>query len=1069
MRRNLFLSFILALFCSLSIFAQDRKVSGKITSADDGTGLPGVTVQLKGTSKGVLTDGNGQYSIAVPNNGGTLVYSFIGLMTQEVSIGNKSTVDVALANDEKQLSEVVITAQGIARERKALGYAATSLKASELEAKPETDVARALQGRAPGVQIAATSGLAGSGSKITIRGISSVGGDTQPLWVVDGVPISTATNETNADFRDGNITPSRSLDIDPNNIESMTVLRGLSAAVLYGSQGRNGVILVTTKGASGKATKNKFTASVSQSVFGIEAVVPEYQNKWANGFDGDYGEFFSNWGAPFSSFGTTTPFRHPYFESRALFPDRAEFQQATNYVPRAYENNVKDFFRRGVSRTTAANVGYRTEGANLNLSVANLNEDGYILNNNLTRTNISLGGNANLTKRLSMTSTFNFVKTDFKTPPVAAGTGSNSDGGASVFANLFYTPRSIDLMGLPYQNPVTGGSVYYRNNNSITNPRWILENAQQAQNTIRFFTNMSLKYDLTSWANLMYRVGYDTYTENSKYWINKGSVGYPAAAGVLATGLNRTTSGVNTLLDQTLLLNLNKRISDKLDINANIGINNRYDSYKQDGMESSNQVVYGLIAHRNFIDNNDRDFRGQNLSTSDEGLFRGIFSDVTLTYNNYLFVNLQARQDYGSNLEKANRDIFYPGVSISFIPTSAFSNFKSSILDFLKIRGGYGTSANYSTERYITRPFLTLNSNASVDQNGNVVTLALPTNAPSPGLKPELLREFEGGIEAKLFDNRIGIDLSIYDRLSNNQILSRDLDPSTGYNSTLINAGSISNKGIELGLILTPIRTRNFNWESRVNFTKNKSKVVSLPEGSKEIIVSGYSNLGNFAVEGKPFGVIKGTFVNKNENGDLLVNENGDWDISQEIGIIGDPNPDYLLSNINEFRFKNITLSGQVDFVKGGDVFSYTAGTLIGRGVAKDLESFDPTLPLVLPGVDKDGNPNTKPQTTSGVFFGNTILAGAASSTAIYDATRLRLREVSLAYTLPSKLFTKGFVKGISLSAVGSNLWWRAFNAPKSTKVDFDRTSFGTGNGSGFDFLDGPSARRYGMNVKFNF
>ncbi len=1068
MRKNLFLSFIVVLFCSISIFAQDRKVSGKITAADDGSGLPGVTVQLKGTSKGVLTDGNGQYSIVVPNNGGTLVYSFIGLMTQEVSIGNKSTIDVALANDEKQLSEVVITAQGIARERKALGYAATSLKASELEAKPETDVARALQGRAPGVQIAATSGLAGSGSKITIRGISSVTGDTQPLWVVDGVPISNATNETNADFRDGNITPSRSLDIDPNNIESMSVLRGLSATTLYGSQGRNGVILVTTKGASGRATKNKFTASVSQSVFGVEAVVPEFQNKWANGFDGDYGEFFSNWGAPFSSFGTTTPFRHPYFESRALFPDRAEFQQATNYVPQAYANNVKDFFRRGVSRTTAANVGYRTDGANINLSVANLNEDGYILNNNLTRTNISLGGNANLTKRLSMTSTFNFVKTDFKTPPVAAGTGSNSDGGASVFANLFYTPRSIDLMGLPYQNPVTGGSVYYRNNNSITNPRWILENAQQAQNTQRFFTNMSMKYDLASWANLMYRVGYDTYTEDSRYWINKGSVGYPAAAAVLATGLNRTTTGINAIIDQSVILNLNKRISDDLDIAGNVGYNNRYDSYKQDGMESSNQVVYGLISHRNFIDNNDRDFRGQNLSYKSERLIRGIFADATFSYKNAIYLNLQGRNDYASSLEADRRSQFYPGASLSIVPTSLFSNFKSSVLDFLKIRGGYGSSANFPGS-YNTRPYLSLNSNASVDPTGNVVTLALPTFLPNKGLNPEVLTEKEIGVEAKLFDNRIGIDLSFYSRLANDQILERDLDPSTGYSSTLINAGSISNKGIELGLILTPIRTRNFNWESRINFTKNKSMVESLPEGSKEIVVSGYTNLGNFAIEGKPFGVIQGTFVNKNENGDLIVNDNGDWDISQEIGIIGDPNPDYLLSNINEFRYKNITLSGQVDFVKGGDVFSYTAGTLIGRGVAKDLESFDPTLPLILPGVDKDGNPNTKPQTTSGVFFGNTILAGAASSTAIYDATRLRLREVSLSYTLPSKLFTKGFVKGIAISAVGQNLWWRAFNAPKYTKVDFDRTSFGTGNGSGFDFLDGPSARRYGMNVKFNF
>lgn len=1053
-----------ALAIVLCVWAQERTVSGKVTSAEEGSPLPGVNVVIKGTSIGTVTDSEGSYKLTVTGNDQSLVFSFIGLLTKEIPIGDQTVVNVQLTLDVRQLSEVVVTAQGIERERKALGYAATQIDASDLANKPETDVGRALQGRTPGLQILNSSGMAGSGSKINIRGISSVSGNTQPLWVVDGVPINTSTNDSNTDFRDGQIAPSRFIDIDPNNIESINVLRGLSATTLYGSLGRNGVILVTTKsGASSKQLK-KFEASVSQSYFVIEAIVPEFQNKWANGFDGDYGEFFSNWGSLFSN--NVAVGRHPYYEHRALFPEHPEFADASGYVPKAYPDNVSDFFEKGSSSNTSLNLGMKADNASVNFNYSHLDESGYIPNNNLQRDNLSLGGTANFTKNFSITSTFNFVRTDIKTPPTGAGTGSNSTGGPSVFANLFYTPRNMDLMGWPYENPLTHASVYYRNDNSITHPRWLLYNSAQESETNRFFTNVSLNYQFFDWLKVTYRLGLDTYNEKQSYWLNRGSVGYPTEAALLSTGLYRTVNFINTIIDHSAIASINKELSPDLDLTGIIGFNSRTDTNEQAGLESSGQVVFGLVEHRNFLQTTARDFRGNNLNTYNRRTWIGAYFDAGIGYKNFLYVNVTGRNDWSTTLESSNRSLFYPGASVSFIPTVLVPDFASNVLDFLKVRAAYGTSANFPVS-YNTRPYLTVVSLASEDALSPVSTLSTPTVLVNKDLKPELLTETEVGLEVQLLENRVKLDVSRYWRKAEDQILSRSLDPATGYLTTLINAGSITNKGWEAGLTVTPVRTDALTWDIRMNYTRNVSKVESLPQGSKEILISGFTNLGNFAVEGEPFNVIKANFTERNENGDYIVDAEGNWKISDDIKVIGDPNPKWLGSVISNLEYKGLTFGFQWDYVHGGDVYSYSAATMVGRGVAKDLESFNPALPLILPGVkESDGQPNDIPVTTSGMFFGNSIIGGAANDRGIFDATRIRLREVSLGYSLPSTITSRLSLRGVHISLVGNNLWFRAVNAPKYSKADFDRTAFGVGNGAGFDFLGGPSARRYGVNLR---
>ncbi len=1060
-------------------FAQ-RTITGTVTDPN-GEPLIGATIIVKGTTTGTSTDAFGAYSVTAPAGANTLVFSYTGFLKKEVVMDAVSNVlDVAMDENPESLKEIVVTALGIKREKKALGYATTTVNSAEIAEKPETDVARALIGRSPGVNITNSSGLAGSGTKINIRGTSTITGNSQPLWVVDGVPINTSANENN-NFNDGNVTPTRNLDLDPNNIESISILRGLSATTLYGSQGRNGVILVTTK--TGGGSKKAFTASLSQSYHAVQAFVPEYQNKWGNGFDGDYGEFFSNWGSLFTGQPPRNAPRHPYWEHRGLFPvdqypEYADFQLGVGqgYAPQAYPNNVKDFFQTGNSLTTSFNAGVSGEMGSFNVSFSRTGEDGYIANNELRRNNFTIGGVANLSRKLSFTGNFSYIKTDFTTPTVGAGLGSNSNGGPSVFANLFYTPRNINLMGWPYANPVTGAPIYYRNGGDITNPRWLLENSRQGSYVDRFLSVMSANYSLLDWLKLTYRIGIDNYNEDQEYYVNRGSSGFPTTpvdVTAFATGLYRTTAGRNTIYDHSIILSAGKNITSDIDFTANIGVNGRQDTYEQSGLESTNQVVFGLLEHRNFIGKNDRTLRQTPLNYFERRNLLGAFADVTFGYKNYLYVNLQGRNDWASSHEKANRSLFYPGASLSFVPTQAFAGLESRVLNYLKLRLGYGTSANFATP-YNTRSYLTLNSNLTVDNLGNSIGLSLPELLANPDLKPELLKELEAGLDIRMFDNRFGIDFSVYDRTAEDQIIERPLDPSTGALSTFINAGTISNKGIELGLSLTPLRFRDFSWTLRANFTKNKSKVESLPDGSEEILISGFTNLGNFAVVGEPFGVIKGTYAVRNgtdgRTGELLITPNGDYKISNEIGIIGDPNPDFMLSGFTDITFKGLTLSAQMDYVHGGDVYSFSAGTLVGRGVAKELEDFNPELPVILPGVlEETGEPNNIPQPASGVFFANTIIGGGPDDRGIFDATRIRLREVSLSYNIPKKVFGNSFVEGITISVIGNNMWFRALNTPKYSKVDPDRTAFGTDNGLGFDFLGGPSARRYGVNARVNF
>jgi len=1047
----------------LSSWAQERTISGKVSSQDDGSGLPGVNVLLKGTSNGTVTDVEGNYKLAVPSSGGRLVFSFIGFTTEEVEIGERTVVDAGLTTDIRQLTEVVVTAQAIQQDKRALGYSVTSISGNVVAQKPEGDLARLLQGKIPGVNITSTGGVSGTGTNIIIRGYTTITGNKQPLWIVDGVPFNSNTN-AQGNFLSGNqATPSRFLDLDPNNIERIDVLKGLSAAVLYGEQGRNGVMIVTTKNARKK--KEKFEVNLNQSYYVTQiASAPELQNNYGNGFDQNWGFFFSNWGPKFGAIGTRDSIPHPLSNAPAAIRNQFPEFLGKNVKYQAFPNNVKGFFKDGFSSNTSINVNGSSENMSYNASVSYLEDEGFIPNNTLRKLNFGLGFNANVTPKFTVSTSFNYAGTDQATPPISAGNGSGTAGsGVSIFADVFYTPRNIDLMGLPFETPVTHQSAYYRAGNDIQNPRWTAKYTLSTNDVKRFFGRTSFSYKLMEGLEITYRVGLDTYTEYQQYMVNKGG---PQNI----NGLYRTVTAQNTIWNHDVFVSYNHSLNQDFSLNFVVGLNNRRDLYTQDGQESAQQVVFGFMNHSNFLTHsNVNSFVGSNMNFQETNILYGAYGTASLGYKDYAYLTFQGRNDWKSTVEEKYQSIFYPSVSLSFIPTSAFG-FESDMINQLKVRFNYGTSAGFP-QPYGTRNTLNLSSRSFLDRAGiPISTNALSNRLGNKDLKPELQAEFETGIEGKFLKNRLGIDLSLYTRTTKDLITDAPLDPSTGYTVTRINVGEISTKGVELSLTGTPLKVSSFQWDVTLNWWAYRSIVEKLGSGLGRVKIPGgaYDDLGNYAVAGEPYNVIYGSYVPRDPNNgnQRIVTDTGDYLVSDDIKRIGDPNPWWNASMINSFTYKGITLSAQLEYRQGGDIWSLTTATLIGRGVSKFVD-FDHDRTFVLPGVKGDGTPNNVQISSAAVYFNN--VAFGPSDLQIYDGTTIRLRDVSLNYDLPKSIIQKTPFKRVTVGVSGQNMWFRAVNIPKEINFDTDVLSTGVGNGLGFDLFTGPSARRFGGMIRLTF
>ncbi|MEM8508104.1 MAG: SusC/RagA family TonB-linked outer membrane protein [Bacteroidota bacterium] len=1073
-----FLSLVFALLFVGRSWGQEKTITGTVTDADS-LPLPGVNIVVEGTSTGTQTDFDGNYSI-VASEGQMLLFTYIGQKDVRRTAGAGDTIDVQMEEDAQALEEVVVTAQGIKREKKALGYAVTSVSSDQIENRTEGDVARVLAGKAAGVQITSAGGASGSATNVTIRGLSSFSGSNQALFIVDGVPFS---NDTNTDqngvagnFINGATGSSRFLDLDPNNIASVEVLKGLAAATLYGTQGKNGVILITTKaGAAGQRGPKKTEITVSQSFFTNEfASLPDYQDQYGNGFDQSFGWFFSNWGPSFDREGVAGwgrqsaideqgTLEHPYSttsvaSTRAAFPEL----QGARYEWRPYDS-VEAFFRPGYITNTSINVAGSTADGNTtyNVNVGYLNDQGFTPGNSLSRTNVSVGGRSQLSNRFTVTGTMNYARTDYRTPPIASSRGNGTDG-LSVYGNVFFTPRSVDLMGLPFENPIDGSSVYYRDGNDIINPRWTAKNVTNRQLTNRFNWNVSLAYQLNDHLNLTWRSGLDFYNERNENSSNKGGVAFSS----VIFGFLNTFDNNNTIWDHFFSVNGNYDLSNTIGLTFTAGATSRQDFFDQSGVASTGQIVFGVKRHFNYENQTPIQF-------SQKRNIVGILGQASLDYDDYLFLNISARTDWVSNLTTENNSKTYPGVSLSFLPTNAFSGLRSENgVNFLKIRAGYGTSATFPTG------YPTVNT---IQQNTQVFTGPLTTNQvnnfrANEDLKPELLEEFEVGFESRLWKNRISLDVTYFNRITNDLIVREPLSPSTGFSFTQNNVGEIKNEGIEADLGIDIFNGENFYWNSRVNFFTNNETVTQQDQDfiayAGSLAAGGVLSRGsNAAIEGESLGTIVGTAIGRDEEGNFLVNGAGSYvnvsvDNDGNVPIIGDAVPDYTMNFINSLRFKNWSFGFQINHVKGGDILSSTVAALLGRGLIVETE--DRLNTYILPGVSQaTGEPNNIQINNSTYFFSNLLFG--PTETRIYDASVIRLQEVSLGYTFPAKFLEKTPFGSLTITAQGFNLWYDAYNTPDGANFDPNVQGVGIGNGRGFDFLNGPSSRRYGVSLKASF
>ena len=1037
MRKHLLFRCVLLLclsFSALAAWAQERTVTGKVSS-DDGFPLPGVNVVVKGTSNGTITDSNGSYSISAPASGATLVFSFVGFTTQEVEVGAKALIDVQLATDVTQLSEIVVTAQGIERDQRSLGYALQSVSGNNLAQRSEPNVLNSLQGKVAGVNIVGASGAPGSSTNINIRGITSFSGSNQPLIVVDGIIFSNAVNNTqNTLF--GSQPSNRLADIAPENIESINILKGPAAAVLYGSRASAGAIVITTK--SGKRLSGKtevtFTSSVNfQNVYGL----PKFQNDYGQGVNNDFNNVSNNsWGPAFG--GSLT---------------QVTTLQGETVPYEAYPDNVRDFYRQGRIIQNGLSLASGDQDNNFSMTISSTLQEGIVPFTEFNRNNFQVGGNTKLKNGLKVNSSVSYVRTEQIGVP-----GGN---GGSAFGQLTRIPRSYDLIGRPYKDAL-GKSIYFLTTQN--HPLWSAEYEQFKGVVDRVFGNFTLGYDVRDWLNISYRVTADTYFDRRKVVSNIGSARAPLGSIIVDNYFNSELNGdlmITAAKDNLFLEGLN--------VSALLGQNINSRNFQ-------NSFVSAATLTIPFFENpsNASVFTGSGESVTRRRLL-GYYGQLNFAYKNYLFLELTGRVDQSSTLPKNTNSYFYPAVSASFVPTEAFA-IESDILSYVKVRA---SAAKVGRD---ADPYLLNSVYTSAGFGNNVASITFPISVGSaniPGftpstrigsndLTPEFVTSYEGGINLGFLNNRIGLDLGYFYTESKNQIFNVAVSNSSGFDTRTTNVGLMTNKGWEAVLTGTPVKVGDFQWEVAVNFTRIRNRVVRIAEGVDNTTITGNSFIGisPSIKEGQPYGVIIGTANARNPEGEFLVNPATGLFVPGIAGqVIANPQPDWLAGVNNTFTYKSITLSALFDIRYGGDIYSFGMVDLRSNG-SLALTGNDRELPRVLPGVIDNGDGTYRPnniQISAQSYWGG--LGGLASESAVFDATVYRLREISLSYNLPSKWFSKTPIGNMSLGVSGRNLWFFAPGFPADPEINTQ----GAGNIQGLDLNGPPNTRNFGANLRITF
>jgi TonB-linked SusC/RagA family outer membrane protein len=1070
MNKTLLMSPVLMVGLLQQVSAQDRTLSGRVTDRQSGEGLPGVTVLVKGTTNGISTNSDGSFVLSNVPQTGTLVISSIGFITIERPLGTDNQITIGLTTDTKQLSEVVVTALGIQRESRALGYAVSEVKSEQVVQKSEPDVLRTLQGKVAGVNIVGANGAPGSATRITIRGNTSLNNNNQPLFIVDGVPYDNQQTNSDNSLTRGSSYSNRAADIDPNNIESINVLKGMAAAALYGNRATNGVIVITTKTGSGKRGDKGIRIGYNTS-YSIEKVanLPDYQNKYGSGSQFVYSEANGSWGPAFG--GALTEVRHP-FDIPAL---NAAFPQyvGVTYPYKAFENNVKDFFNTGSLYENSVNVQGTGENTTFGAVLSRSDQQGMIPESKFNRTSLSAGGSGQFNK-LRIGANITYSNTDQQGPQLGA---NNAIGNASAFGRTMFLPRNLDLNGLPYENPLTRGSVFGWLNNQADNPIWSTKYNTYKSRVDRVATSANVNYAITKWLNASFVGGVNTYTDNRKSVLRPGSVGAGGLGEIIQDYVR------NTELESTVLLTADHNITEDISLKAIIGHNVNQRVYEASSVIGSNYLLFDIddITNTRTV--------AQNGTAYSKRRIFGVLADVTLGYKDFLYVNGTARNEWTSTLAKDNRSFFYPSVSTSLIFTEAFG-IQSNILNMGKLRAGYakaGKDANpyLLNSRFALNPFFGNNAGGLGFPFNGLPGAAIGGTIGNPALTPEFTKEFEFGTDLNFLKDRIIIGATYYNKRSTSQIANVPLPYATGFTALATNFGEISNKGFEGTLTLIPVDAGGFRWSSFTTFTRNRNIIESLTTGVEQVLINGnfFSDPQAVHRAGQPYGMILGSVAARDpQSGKVLINPaNGTIIRSLTPGLIGNPNPDYTFGFTNTFTYKGITLEGIVDFRKGGDVYSSTLASMMGRGVTKDTEDREKTVVIdgvygnpntLLPLLSQDGSTtaNNTAISLQDLYFGTgSVGLSGPSEYSVFDGTTVRLREVTLGYSLPGSILEKTPFRGVTLSLSGRNLYWFSPNVPKHSNFDPETNTYGSSNAQGFEYSNAPTSRRYGVNLRVNF
>ncbi|MBC9911263.1 SusC/RagA family TonB-linked outer membrane protein [Chitinophaga varians] len=1040
----------------LNAVAQTRTISGKVTDAKDGSALPGVTVVIKGTTKGVFTSGDGTYKVNNVASGTTLVFSFVGYLTKEVPVGPGNEVDVAMDADKKQLGEVVVTAVGLKRNETSLGYSVSTVKPDQLVQKSEPDMLKGLQGKVAGVDIRTSQGTPGAATRINIRGNTSFFGSNEPLIVVDGIPYNNDQVTTSSQTSGGGAYSSGLSSLDPNDIASMTVLKGAAAAALYGSRASNGAIIITTKSGSANTGKRKTEVTYSSSL-SMERVanLPKYQNEFGPGASGNYQNANGSWGPKFGTL-DSIPVWPDYLKA---FPQLFPASGKIPYV--AVPDNVKDLFRTGWITENSVGVNGGNDKSALSATASYLSQDGYVPHSFFNRGNMSIGGVTRLTNGLTVNANFSYSTSN------QGGSifGENQvPGASSSFARNLFLGRNWNIAGLPFEN--AAGRPVSTNNSQYDNPLWAFKHNTISTSTDRYVAGLKLNYEVLPWFNLSYQFGVNQNSFLRKEVTDIGSRGAEGNGQIVQQNYRFTEIESNLIGTFTPKLK-----NEDFGLKVLVGHNVNQRTTKSQINTGKTIVVPGVFTLLN---------TKTVIPTEDIFMQRrlwGIFAEVDLDYKKWLFLTLTGRNDWSSTLPSSNRSYFYPSVAASFVFTDALK-LDSKVLTFGKLRASWA-KVGRDADPYQLFNIFRVNP-AFLGQSGVMQDFA----AGNPNLKPEFTQDFEVGTNLEFFERRITLDFAWYTRVSTNQIAPLSLPPSSGYGQVIDNYGKLTNKGIEIDLNVVPVRNQNLTWNIHGIFTRNRSVVKELKPGVTRLLLGGVlDEISPFLEAGKPYGYLRGSANVRDQDGSLLIDPTNGYLIRDpEQRMVGDPNPDFKAGLGTTLNYKGFFLNALFDLTRGGDIYSVTVSSLLGRGVTKDNGAEQRENVYVIPGyygdvntgkplLDDKGNriPNHTAISRFEMFFGETFAINSATEWNVYDATVYTFRELTLGYDFPKKWFSKTPIGALTLTLTGRNLWYYAPDFPKYTRFNPEVGSFGSTNIQGIELSGAPTTRRYGVNVKVTF